>query len=323
MITSGNTDTVNKLVWLLSNNGDIILTEEYTYPGMMMIARPQGRGIVGVKMDSEGIIVESLEQTHAELVKQGKKPTLLYVIPVGHNPTGIIYSTQRKQQLYELACKLDLIIIEDDPYYYVQLTSSDASKCIGLGIETPTFLSLDTQGRVVRLDSFSKIIAPAFRLGFVTLHKQLALKLNVLAEITTLAMSGVGQSVLLGLLRSWGDSGLDKQLREVQATYTQMRNNLVEALNLHAQGLVEFSVPEAGMFVWLKVKNVEDTNPLVEALFEQKVALVPGSAFAPGGKGCEYMRCSFTQCTDETANIAVTRVAAAIRQHLQQTAKPE
>eukprot|EP00301_Raphidiophrys_heterophryoidea_P003227 c11465_g1_i2.p1 GENE.c11465_g1_i2~~c11465_g1_i2.p1 ORF type:complete len:443 (-),score=106.08 c11465_g1_i2:120-1448(-) len=317
MVTSGNTDTVNKMVWLLSNSGDVVLTEEFSYPGAMMIARPQGREVVGVKMDDQGILPSALEHTCTELRRQGKKATILYLVTVGQNPTGIIYTPERLQQVYDMACKLDLIIVEDDPYYFVQLKSSDPEKCPGLKVNTATFLSVDTQGRVVRLDSFSKIIAPAFRLGFVTLHKDLATKLNVLNEITTLALSGIGQAVLVGMLTSWGDEGLDKQLRKVQATYTEMRDNLVRAFRVHANDLVEFAAPEAGMFIWIRVKNVQNTTPLVDYLFEQKVAIVPGSAFTPEGRGCEYMRCSFTQCTADMAEEAVIRIVAAIQHYLQ------
>eukprot|EP00301_Raphidiophrys_heterophryoidea_P026501 c9168_g1_i1.p1 GENE.c9168_g1_i1~~c9168_g1_i1.p1 ORF type:complete len:434 (+),score=105.76 c9168_g1_i1:348-1649(+) len=324
IISPGNTDGINKIMWLLTNPGDVILTEEYAYTGLMMIARPNGREVKGCRMDSEGIIPEALEEAFHELSRAGKAPNLLYVVPVGHNPTGVVYSTARKQQLYEVCSRLNLVILEDDPYYYVQLASRDPNQCPGLKVNTPSFLSFDRDGRVVRLDSFSKTVAPALRLGYIALHRQLAAKLTILNEISTWSLSGPGQVMLLGMLITWGEEGLDKQMRRVQATYTEGRDNLLEAIQKHLGSRVTYAPPTAGMFVWLKANGIEDAAPLVDVLFQHKVAMVPGSAFSPEGKPSAYMRCSFTQCTPTVADTAIERVARAIENHLEtvKTADP-
>ena len=152
--------------------GDTIILEEFAYPTIINTAEPYEANIVQIKMDEEGIIPEELEK-FCELAKEQNKPVkCLITVPFGQNPTGRSSPIARKMKIYLIARKFNFLIVEDDPYYFLQFSSDDFEEDINeedmLGFtSTMSYLSIDFDGRVVRLDSFSKIIAPGYFLFLI------------------------------------------------------------------------------------------------------------------------------------------------------------
>ena len=168
---------------MFHKRGSFLLTEEFTYTSALETAEPLDIHVIGIKMDNEGLVPSEmdniLEHWNPE-VRGGAKPQVLYTIPTGQNPTGITASRARREDIYAVAQRHDIYIIEDDPYYYLQLhpTSglkefNDFQAALNQLKLPPSYLSIDTDGRVLRMDSFSKIIAPGVRMSWITASEQI------------------------------------------------------------------------------------------------------------------------------------------------------
>ena len=161
---------------MFAEPGHALLVEGPTYTGALSFLETQPIDLVPVATDAEGIVPESLDQILADWPNSnpsGKKdqprPQALYTVPVGGNPTGVSTSLERKKKTYAIAQKYDLIIVEDDPYYYLQFDEQ----------RTPSYLSMDIDGRVLRLDSMSKILSSGIRIGWATGPKPLIERMNM------------------------------------------------------------------------------------------------------------------------------------------------
>lgn len=286
LMTCGNTNAIDTCMRLLLNRGDSLLIEEYTFPSVLECARPQGIHPVAAKLDAEGIIATALdEQLSSWDTSIHKKPRVLYTIPTGQNPTGGTLSAARRQELYKVAQKHDLIILEDEPYYFLQMqpyhpdaveeplpkTATDFISSL-----VPSLLSMDTDGRVIRLDSLSKVIAPGVRCGWLTGSAQFmerALRSN---EVTIQSPSGFSQIMLYSLFSSWGHAGYLNWLVHIRAEYTRRRNGLLAAMETYLpQEYCQWTPPTAGMFVWIKLDHTKHAkfNELGFDALEKKIFL--------------------------------------------------
>ncbi|KAH9930640.1 L-tyrosine:2-oxoglutarate aminotransferase [Fomitopsis serialis] len=271
-LTLGNGDGVTKCFRLLGSPGDHFLADEFTFSSLANAAVPHGIKWVSVKIDEGGLIPEELENILVNWSEErGPRPHVLYTVPCGQNPTGSTLSVERRKKIYELARRFDLLIIEDDPYYFLQYTSEPSSpeaEAAPAGSEgavssrglAPSFLSLDTDGRVLRVDSFSKVFAPGMRLGVITSSPFFHAHLVALTDSSTQHPHAFGQLFLAELLgpAGWTLAGFDAWVRSLRDEYRRRRDVFLGFFETEVAplGLVDASVPEAGMFVWTKI-NVE------------------------------------------------------------------
>jgi aromatic amino acid aminotransferase I len=221
-------------------------------------ALPLGVKALSIHMDDQGLIPEHLDNVLSswdEKERKARKPFLLYMVPTGQNPTGATQSLERRKMIYALAQKHSLYIVEDEPYYYIQLPpfgSSDSFSNSKVRNELiPSYLSLDVDGRVLRLDSLSKVLAPGSRMGWVTASEQVIEKFVRLNESSSQHPSGFSQVIVFKLLNHhWGHSGFFGWLEKVQAEYTSRRDTFVQACLEHLPADITSWIPsEAGMFV--------------------------------------------------------------------------
>ena len=251
---------------MFAERGSYILVEEYTYPTVLETGSPLGINFLGIRMDEDGLDPEHMDEILSnwdEKAREGKKPHLLYTIPTGQNPSGATLTLERHQGIYKIAQKHDVYLLEDDPYYFIQLQSSTTGQdkqskqrppnsheefVAGL---VPSFLRLDTDGRVFRMDSFSKIIAPGSRIGWITASEQIIERLIRAHETSTQNPSGFSQMVLFKLLReNWGHAGLMDWLLYLQSEYTKRRDTLMAACETYLpRNVVSWKPPKAGFFV--------------------------------------------------------------------------
>ncbi|KAF2498737.1 PLP-dependent transferase [Lophium mytilinum] len=265
-LTCGTTSAIDLILQILCNRGDWILAEEYTYPGTIDATKSQGLKMLGVKMDAQGLIPDDLDlKLRAWDIASGKKPAVLYMIPTGHNPTGTTQSAERRKAIYRIAESHDLLIIEDDPYSFLQLETdasepqadSSAQALVDRYMsQLPvSYLSLDASGRVIRLDSTSKVIAPGLRCGWMTACSQIVAKFLARTEVSTVSPSGVSQVMLYKLLdETWGHEGFLGWLRNLSAQYRQRRDILVEAcVRYLPTSICSWVIPAEGMFLWVRV----------------------------------------------------------------------
>ncbi|KAH8429023.1 uncharacterized protein LDX57_006694 [Aspergillus melleus] len=213
-LSCGATAALEVAFRIFCNRGDTVLTEQYTYPGTLESATLNGIKVQGVEMDQDGLQPDALDAILCSWdVLESPKPRVLYTIPTGQNPTGFSQPLERRRAIYDVAERHDLIIIEDDPYYFLRMGpyhaangSNSHSTEDKVSNETshfqtiPSFLALDTSGRVVRLDSAAKILAPGLRAGWVTASAPIIEKFLAYQEVSTVSVSGPSQLMLWHLL---------------------------------------------------------------------------------------------------------------------------
>ncbi|KAJ1743471.1 hypothetical protein LPJ78_001378 [Coemansia sp. RSA 989] len=324
----GNTDSIAKAVSLFCQQGDHIIVEEYTFPGALSNLEFAKIKPVPVAMDTEGVVPEALDTLCTEW--SGSSPLrAIYLIPTGQNPTGATMSLERRKAIYAAAQKHNLVIIEDDPYYFLQygpmqerpgqLSAAEMKK----QLLVPSLLSLDTDGRVIRLDSFSKILAPNLRCGWITAPQYMLDRLQILNESTILQPSGLTQGVISRMLNDvWGFKGWNDHLCALRADYAARRDLFVQLAREHLAGMATFTVPTSGMFLWMRIDLGAASNDptamprLLEAMKKCGVMMAPGMPFNVGtGEASApepYLRAAFALANTDMFAPALTRLARAI-----------
>mmetsp|Transcript_1828 Transcript_1828/g.5827 ORF Transcript_1828/g.5827 Transcript_1828/m.5827 type:complete len:446 (-) Transcript_1828:62-1399(-) len=286
-----------------------LFVEAPAYPGLLSLAAQKGVSVTAVPVDEHGLRPDALRDALAALPRSSSsRPPVLITVPHGQNPAGVNLSEARRHELLSLARDADMLIVEDDPYYFLQLD----------GPPQPSLLSLDGDARVLRLDSVSKVLAAGLRIGWVTGPSALLAVLELHVQASLLHTCGVSQAVVASILGEWGSSGFDSHVASVGAYYAQRRAAFEAALDRHLTGLATWHRPPAGMFVWLdlSVSGVTDSRSLIEGgARDAGVLLVPGAAFFPANAGpSSYVRASFSLATDEAMDEGLRRFADLLKQ---------
>ncbi|KAL9110282.1 MAG: hypothetical protein Q9227_005189 [Pyrenula ochraceoflavens] len=272
-LTAGSTSALDMAFRMFCQRGDALLTEEYTFSTAVETARPLGIHVKGIAMDAEGLLPEHLDAMlsnwNPSLNNGARQPFILYTVPSGQNPTGATQSFERRKAILAVAEKHDLFILEDEPYYFLQMdpyppssspqttsstTVSEPSDAF-LKKLIPSYLSMSESGRVLRLDSFSKILAPGTRTGWITGPAQIVERYLHHAEVSVQNPSGISQVVVYKLLdEAWGHEGFLEWLKFIRAEYTARRNTMLQACEKFLPGeICSWVVPSAGMFHWIRV----------------------------------------------------------------------
>lgn len=346
LVSVGNTQAWEATLRIFCDEGDSIFVEGYTFSSAIETARAIGVEFVPLEMDAHGIIPESLQKTLENWDSSKPIPKLLYTICTGQNPTGSSLSVERRKAIYALACKYDFIIVEDEPYYFLQMDEYDAN-VKPEDIATPTheefissmvesFIHLDTEGRAIRLDSFSKVLAPGSRIGWIVAQKEI-IKMYLMYNANFIqSPSGLAQSIVQGLLGRWGQDGYLDWLIAMRKEYTIKRNFTTKCLLEHLPSeLVSHVPPIAGMFFTFTLdaakhpafatKYNSDPEEVEKAIFERALAngslLVPGSWFKSPNfeqKGSEiFFRGTYASATMENIDLALEKFGKAIKDEFQ------
>lgn len=347
-LTAGSTSALEMCFRMFCTRGDYLLTEEYTFATAVETATPLGIQIAGVKMDNEGMLADDLDHILSnwnEYERGGLKPFLVYTVPTGQNPTGATQSYERRKAIYAVAEKHDLCILEDEPYYFLQMedyvsgrTHSNVEvKAVPhdqfLNALIPSYLSLDTSGRILRLDSFSKIIAPGSRVGWITGAEQLVERFIRHSEVSTQNPSGISQIVLYKLVEeTWGHAGFLEWLMYIRSEYTRRRDIIVGACERHLpREVASWNPPMAGMFHWINIKwrqhpkfegiaSLVKLREIEESIFQAAISkgvlCSLGSWFrAQKGSDTEvFFRTTFAAAPAEKVEEAISRFGEALRE---------
>ncbi|KAJ5945726.1 hypothetical protein N7454_002565 [Penicillium verhagenii] len=339
-LTVGSTSAWDSTLRMFCNKGDSILVESYAFASALETAWPLGINTLGVEMDEEGLVPKALDELLSEwnqLTRQARKPFLLYMVPTGQNPTGATQSLARRKAIYSIAQKHNLYIVEDEPYYYLQLPKY-ANQAAGThqtdGL-IPSYLSLDLDGRVLRMDSLSKVLAPGARMGWVTASQQVIEKFVRQNETSSQHPSGFSQAIIFKLLNHhWGHLGFFKWLEGIQKEYTWRRDIFVEACDRHLpKEFVNWTPTDAGMFQWIEIKWKlhplykcnNDHATIQRAIFDsavkQKVFVTPGSCFWSNADVAEdrmFFRATYASASKEDLKEAARRFSAAIKNEFEE-----
>lgn len=300
-LTTGAQQGLDVLTRLLLNLGDEIILEELVYTGVQQCVAPYQPQILPVSTDlALGIDVEQV----AAYLASGARPAFIYLVPDAHNPLGVSISRTRREQLVDLALRYNVPLIEDDPYGFLQY---------GDVVEAP-IRSLNAS-HVFYLGSFSKILAPALRLGWMIAPEELISKLTVAKEASDLESSALTQRAVVAYL----DAGhLPTHVEKLCSEYGRRRAAMLNALARCFPVDARWTKPTGGMFIWVELPAGIDTVELLEtAVAQEKVAFIPGSAFAvPGHKVTNCLRLNFSNASVEQIEDGIQRLAAVINQYI-------
>lgn len=276
--------------------GDVVAVELPTYIGGSGSFFARSARLAGVQQDDDGIVPESLrEVAFRERIK------LLYTIPNFQNPSGRLMTQARRAAVLQLAEELDFLIIEDDPYG--ELVYVD-------GADTTAMKSRDTTNRVLYLGSFSKVLAPGLRCGWVLGAPELLEKLEIAKQGADLCSGMLDQSIVDELIAA---GELAPQIEKVRAFYRGKRATLLEALEEHFAARADWTPAEGGLFTLVTMKDGVDTASKLPAAVEAGVAFIPGAPFFVDGNGTNTMRLTFAKETDERIREGVGRLAGVMR----------
>lgn len=302
-LTTGAQQGLDVLTRLLLNPGGSVILEKLVYTGLLQAVAPAQPHILSVPIDLQtGMDVTAVATYLADAHLEGREmPAFIYVVPDAGNPTGITLSLEKRQRLVLLAQEYGVPILEDDPYGFL---AYDA------GYPLPPLRSLN-EDWVFYLGSFSKILAPALRLGWIVAPKELIPKLTVIKETEDLESSALTQRAVAAYL----DTGcLRSHVAGLQREYGRRRDAMLAALSRHFPSTARWTRPKGGMFIWVELPTQIDTAVLLStAVEEELVAFVPGYAFAvPGHPAPHSMRLNFSNCTPELIEEGIARLGRLI-----------
>ncbi|PCH40915.1 PLP-dependent transferase [Wolfiporia cocos MD-104 SS10] len=245
MVHIGNTDGWSRVMQTIMNPGEMFLTEEWTYPSALASAKPHGMHPYPIAMDKDGMSSADLRKVLSEWnenVRGCKRPHVMYTVPIGQNPCGSTMGAARKKEIYDICAEYDIIIVEDDPYFFLQQGEyipkedrrseqmNNMNDADWLSTLAPSFLKFDYQGRVIRLDTFSKYIAPGSRLGWHTCNPMFAERLERQGETSAQAPCGFGQSLITQTLLTWKYDGYLRWLHGLAVQYKTRRDFFIDCL---------------------------------------------------------------------------------------------
>ena len=277
---TGSTQAMDLLCKALIDPGDVILVENPTFLGNMQCMRLYQANLVPVESDEGGIILSKLEEA---IVRH--HPKMLYVIPTFQNPTGRTLAADRRQPIAELAAKYGVVVAEDDPYRDLRYS----------GTPLPSIKSYDKDGWVVFLGSFSKIISPGLRVGYMAGDHRILRKCTVGKQSADVHTSNLTQAIVDQFLRR---NLLPEHIKTICASYKEQMDAMMEELATFPAGTT-YTKPEGGLFIWVELPEHLNALELMSKCVERGVAYVPGTHFFAEGGHDNTLRLNFSNSTVE------------------------
>jgi DNA-binding transcriptional MocR family regulator len=294
LVVAGSTQGIFLLTRAFVAPGDFVAVQSPTYLGALQTFRSAGARVVGIPAGEGGIDLEIAENVFART-----RPKFLYVVPTFQNPTGATMSLESRAELLRIAYRHGVPIVEDDPYSLLRYE----------GTEVPALKELDTNGHVIYLSTFSKILFPGFRVGWLAAPRAVIDRLKTGKHQVDLFTGSVGQAVVAEFMAR---GMLEEHLRRVRKEYRARRDAMARSLRRHAPR-VRFSVPEGGYFIWAELPDGIAARELLRHALKKKVSFIHGDVFSPDGRGRDRIRINFASHPPETIDEGVRRLAAALR----------
>ncbi len=285
VITHGGQQGLDLAGKLMIDPGDVIATEDPTFLGALLAFNPYEPDYAAVRTDEDGLDPAHLDEVLAS--QPGVK--MLYTVPDFLNPTGVSLSLERRHQLIEVANRHDVVVLEDSPYRDLRFD----------GDRLPTLASLDTEGRVIYLGSFSKILAPGLRLGWMMAPKPLLDRLALLKLAADTQSSTLNMAAVSTYLDRYD---VEAQIARANASYRRKRDLTLAALDEVLPADVTFTRPHGGLFTWLTFPQGFDAGDFMRdtLLPRARVAYVPGATFFPTDPQPNHARLSYATLPEET-----------------------
>lgn len=299
LITSGSQQGLDFTGKVFINPGDYVLCESPSYLGAINAFRAYECQFKEVETDSDGMIMSHLET----IINETENVKYIYVIPDFQNPSGRTWSLERRKALVEIANKYNLVIIEDNPYGELRFE----------GESQPAVKSLDTEGRVVYLGTFSKTFSPGLRIGWVCASELLLSKYITVKQSADLQSSSISQRELSVFLENYD---LDVHIEKIKSVYKHRRDLMIATMDEHFPKSAKYEVPQGGLFAWVELPKQIDSKELMVKAVERKVAFVPGGSFFPNGGHENTMRVNYSNMPDDKIVEGIIRLGALLKEEL-------
>jgi 2-aminoadipate transaminase len=300
MLTLGGVQAITLACRAFLDAGDVVAVEAPTWGAALSAAQQSGAEAVAIPMDRDGMQIDQLEPEIERLAREGRRLKLLYTIATFNTPTGWSLSLPRRRQLLDLAKRHNFVVLEDNVYGELRYD----------GDTIPTLFSLDDSGLVVKIDSFSKILAPALRLGWVSGDPEAMRALgSVRGDL------GVSQWLARVVARFMDEGKLDPHVAMVNALYREKRDLAVRALRDQCGPWVDFDVPEGGFFLWIELSPDVDGEQVMQKAFASGVMCRPGERFfgdSDADAHKQWFRLSFVMVAKDEIERGVAALGKAI-----------
>ena len=299
LILQGSQQGLDFAAKMLVDPDDVIITEDPTFLGALIAFNPSQPRYAAVPMDSDGMRMDALE----EALRSNPRARMIYTVPDFQNPTGVTLSLDRRHRLVELANAHDVIVLEDTPYRHIRFA----------GETLPTLKSLDTQGRVIHLGSFSKVLVPGLRIGWAVasplLLEKMAL-LKVAADTQTSTLNMAAASLFLDRF------DLTAHIAMLQKAYRHKKEVMLDAIRQHFPQDVTMTDPEGGLFTWATFPDGFDATAFMKdvALPQARVAYVPGATFFPVTEQANHARINYSAQSEDRIREGIAALGKVLRQ---------
>jgi 2-aminoadipate transaminase len=301
IVTTGGQQVIDLVTRALIDPGDVIVAEAPTYPGAVPCFSSYQADVVQIEVDADGMRVDLLEETLDRLERDGRTPKFIYTVPTFQNPAGVTMSVDRRRRLVEIAHARELLVLEDNPYGLLRYEGTPA----------PTLRELDGGLYVMYLGTFSKILSPGIRLGWVLAPPPVLHQINMGKQAADLCSSTLSQLMVQAYFEEtrWRD-----YVDTVKEIYRARRDTMLDALAEHFPRQAEWTRPQGGLFVWATLPDFIDTTDLLARALRENVAFVPGAAAFLDGRGHSSMRLNFSAVAEDDIREGVRRIGKIVNE---------
>ena len=298
IVTTGSQQALDLISRIFIDPGDVVLVEAPSYVGALGTFSQYEAQVVHVAMDNDGLIPQALREAIETTRAAGRKIKFLYLIPNYQNPAGVLLSPDRRTEILEICRKAEIFVVEDNPY-----------GLLGFDKPSPNAMRAEDSENVIYLGSFSKTIAPGFRVGWALVPQSLKEKLVIASESSILCPSNFTQLAISSYLsdQPWRD-----QIASFTKLYKDRRDAMLESLDQHFPKGATWTKPGGGFYVWVTLPPEIDTKALMPKAIVAKVAYVPGTAFYADGFGSWSMRLSYCYPSPERIREGIKSLGAVI-----------
>ena len=299
ILTAGSQQGLDFIGKLFLNPGDVVVLESPSYLGAINAFKQYEPNFVEVPTDDGGMIIEELDRVLAttENVK------LIYVIPDFQNPSGRTMPLERRKQFMEVISKYEIPTIEDNPYGDLRFK----------GEFLPALRSMDEKDLIIYFGTFSKILSPGFRMGWINAREEIIEKVNLIMQASALQTPTINALVISKYLDMFD---IDEHVEKIRAVYKRRAQLMIDTMRAEFPPQVKFTDPDGGLFTWVELPEGIDTRELAPKAMAQNVAYVPGSGFYPSGNTKNCMRLNYSNATDERIVEGIKRLGKVLREAL-------
>ena len=299
LVTSGSQQGLDFSARVFVDKGDVILMESPSYLGAINAFKACEPTFMEVPTDEDGMVMEELEK----ILATTENVKMIYVIPDFQNPTGKTWSLERRHKFMDIINKYEIPVIEDNPYGELRFENENM----------PALKSLDTKGLVVFLGTFSKILVPGYRLGWICASKENLVKYNFIKQGADLQSSTIDQLIADRFLDMYD---LDEHVEKIKDVYRKRRDVMLKTMEETFPKEVKFTHPEGGLFTWCVLPEYMDAKVLAKQCLEKKVAYVPGGSFFPNGGKENHFRLNYSCMPEDKIKEGITRIAEVLKANL-------